>query len=667
MTDASIARYARARYQATLLIQLLTMAALWGQWRRITILVGISVVTMLANVLGFYRWARRGGRIDRVDDAKNLFNSLVTVVIGHLCGWPLPQWLFLPMNALWLSPDRRRSRWKLAALVLLVVVPALADGVSWLVVACVGALTAIVFRIAELRDAMLAESARELRAANDALGEAQAIAQLGTFACDIGNDELRWSQQLQRIFGVAATPTRDVFMALVHEDDRECVRRALAQVAGGGEPFSHEYRIVRADGDVRWIFSRGHAVVDGGGRIVGVHGTAQDVTDKKKLHARLLLTDRLASLGTLAGGIAHEINNPLSFVLANLEYLGEELRLLPRPPGEAARLGELDLVVDEARQGAERVRRVVRDLRLFAREEARDADGPPSADVNEVLAFAVKMASNEIRHRARLVDDCPKLPRVAASDSRLGQVLLNLLVNAAQAIPEGHVDGNRIRIRGAVRGRAVVVEIEDTGCGIAPHVLATVFDPFFTTKPVGSGMGLGLSICHSIVAGFGGEIAVRSEVGKGSTFSVTIPLAEAEVAIEPAAPSRPAARPRGRVLIVDDDALVAASLRRVLAGHEVELAHRGQDALARLAAARYDVVLCDLLMPELTGMDIYDRVQKERPEVLDRMVFMTGGAFTPRAREFLERVPNARFDKPVDRRWLRAFVDDLVGRRAQAA
>ena len=181
-------------------------------------------------------------------------------------------------------------------------------------------------------------------------------------------------------------------------------------------------------------------------------------------------------------------------------------------------------------------------------------------------------------------------------------------------------------------------------------------------------MGLGLSICHSIVGDFGGEISVESEVGRGSTFTVTVPLAECEEDDDEAThvQRRPAPR-RGRVLIVDDNPLVATSLRRVLADHEVELLHSGRAAVARLAADEFDVVLCDLLMPDLTGMDVYDQVLAAAPAVGERMVFMTGGAFTGRAREFLERVPNARFDKPVDHRWLRTFVAERVQQRSAAA
>jgi len=285
-------------------------------------------------------------------------------------------------------------------------------------------------------------------------------------------------------------------------------------------------------------------------------------------------------------------------------------------------------------------------------------------DLARVMDLAVNMSFNEIRHRARLVKDYQDAPLVEADESRLAQVFINLLVNAAQALPEGYAHCNEIRvsIRTALDGRALV-EIRDTGCGIVPDVLPRIFDPFFTTKPVGLGTGLGLSICHGIVTALGGEISVDSIVGEGTVFQVVLKAADlAPAAIHPVVPAKPAAGRRARVLVVDDDPLVGACLRRGLRNeHDVTIAKNGREALERIVIGEtYDVIFCDLMMPIMTGMDLHEALLEVAREHADRMVFVTGGAFTPTGRSFLDRVSNERLDKPFDIQNVRALVRRFV-------
>jgi CheY-like chemotaxis protein/anti-sigma regulatory factor (Ser/Thr protein kinase) len=273
------------------------------------------------------------------------------------------------------------------------------------------------------------------------------------------------------------------------------------------------------------------------------------------------------------------------------------------------------------------------------------------------------MAWNEIRHRAQLVKQFDAMPAVDGNESRLGQVFLNLVVNAAQAIPEGHADRHRITIvtRTDERGRAVI-EVRDTGPGIPANVLDKLFTPFFTTKPAGVGTGLGLAICQRIVTGMSGEISVESTVGKGTVFRVVLPAARAEpIAAAPVRITQPATR-RGRVLLVDDDEMIGSAIRRALSSeHEVTTVVKAQDALDRIGSGeRYDVILCDLMMPLMTGMEFYQRLALELPDQADRVVFLTGGAFTATARTFLDEVPNIRLEKPFQVQNLRALVNDRV-------
>jgi CheY-like chemotaxis protein len=319
---------------------------------------------------------------------------------------------------------------------------------------------------------------------------------------------------------------------------------------------------------------------------------------------------------------------------------------------------EVEDMAVEAREGAERVRKIVRGLKTFSRA---DEERRVVMDVKSALELAVNMAFNEMRHRARLVKDYGPVPLVDADEARLGQVFINLLINAAQTIPEGDVAANEIRIVTSTdtTGRAVV-EVKDTGPGIPAAVLGRIFDPFFTTKPVGIGTGLGLSICHSIVTGMGGEIAVVSELGRGTTFRVTLPAAIGP-AVSPVMSERRIRSARAVVLIVDDDPFVGAALARVLRDHEVVLTTKARDALDVLAGGkRFDVILSDLMMPEMSGMEFYDELTRRDPRTAERVIFLTGGAFTPDARAFLDRVPNRQIEKPFDPERLRALVQTLA-------
>jgi CheY-like chemotaxis protein len=256
-------------------------------------------------------------------------------------------------------------------------------------------------------------------------------------------------------------------------------------------------------------------------------------------------------------------------------------------------------------------------------------------------------------------------PAVIASESRLGQVFLNLLVNAAQALPDGSAEQHEIHVTLSSRGEEVVLEIADTGQGMSAATRARVFEPFFTTRGPGAGSGLGLAIAHSIVTRLGGRIEVESTPGEGSLFRVVLPAARGVVVRTPSpfteapltpppptvrGPARVAPPARMRVLVVDDEPLVSKALARLLSPHDVVTASDGRDALARVRAGeRFDAVVCDLMMPELSGMDLHAAVEALDPELAGRFIFITGGAFTESARDFLARARNPRLEKPVDR------------------
>jgi len=440
---------------------------------------------------------------------------------------------------------------------------------------------------------------------------------------------------------------RSVFELYPHvEWHLDAIRRALA-----GEELT-----VVGETEGVWFETHYVPVRDASGQVTGIMGVAIDTTQRSQLEARLRLADRMASMGTLAAGVAHEINNPLTYVIANLEFLQTGLSA----PDAATRLAELSECVREAREGTERVRQIVRDLRTFSRV---DEDQRDRVDVRHLLESAVKLAWNEIRHRARLSKQFAEVPLVEANEGRLGQVFLNLIINATQALPDGAADRNEIRLVTGVdaEGR-VVVEVHDTGAGIAPDLLARIFDPFFTTKPLGVGTGLGLSICKTIVTSLGGEISAHSRVGQGTVFRVALPDVGKPVPKQPQLPPRVAAGRQGRILVVDDEPMIGAAVRRALApDHEVVAVTRAQEALELIRGGQaFDLVLCDLMMPIMSGMELHRELELLAPEVAERMVFLTGGAFTPRARSFLDGVENQRFEKPFDVQQLKALVRERV-------
>jgi PAS domain S-box-containing protein len=407
---------------------------------------------------------------------------------------------------------------------------------------------------------------------------------------------------------------------------------------------------------------------------------ARDVTERKQLETRLVQADRLAALGTMAAGVAHEINNPLAYVLLNLEWIARKL------PGLANDPTGLDALMDmlkEAREGADRVSAIVRDLRSFSRA---DGESRRYVDLCGVVQSAVKIAEHEVRQRAQVTTSLEAAPSVWANQGRLEQVVINLLLNAAQAMPESGADHNEIRVSVRPEGEThAVLEVADNGPGIPADVQPHIFDPFFTTKPVGVGTGLGLTVCHSIVASLGGTITAYSQPGEGTTLRVVLPTSTGHRSDPP--PSRESDAPRdipsvsattriaprsettARVLVVDDEPSIGTALGELLAAeHEVVSVRSAREALTLLLSEEhFDVVFCDVIMPQMSGIDLYRSLRTERPGLERRIVFMSGGAFTSSTAEFLASVDNRRIEKPFSVGLIEKIVRDMVRGRMRAA
>jgi signal transduction histidine kinase/ActR/RegA family two-component response regulator len=424
--------------------------------------------------------------------------------------------------------------------------------------------------------------------------------------------------------------------------------------------------IRRPDGTLSWalVCAAPAAAATGGGVLL----TFVDVTSSKeasdalseadrKLHRsissvsnlqdQLARSEHMASLGLMAAGVAHEINNPLSYILSNLSFAAE--RAIDHESRHALR---------EALEGAGRVRDIVRDLKTLSRMDVEEDLKP--VDVRNAVDAALKLAFDDVRHRARVQRHFNEIPRVLGNETRLVQVMLNLVTNAAQSITPGSPDDNQItvEVRLAQTDGEVEIIVTDTGAGISEDHLPKVFEPFFTTKPAGEGTGLGLSICHRLIHAMGGRIQVTSEEGSGSRFSVFLAIApdtgdgdsaSTELALGP--------HRRLRLLIVDDEVLVARAVRRVFDKEfRVEIALDGETALEKLRKTDFDVVLCDVMMPGTSGLDVYRQVRAENEPLARRFVFATGGLFSQELSDSVKRLSNMIVEKPFDPAELRRVI-----------
>jgi two-component system cell cycle sensor histidine kinase/response regulator CckA len=415
-------------------------------------------------------------------------------------------------------------------------------------------------------------------------------------------------------------------------------------------------------------------IIDDRGHVLGGVVVFRDITERRRLEERLVRSERLASLGTMAAGMAHEINNPLTYVLANVSVAREKAEaicdaLCPDDTGVVdpqnvasvtLALGEVSEALREAAEGAERVRVIVQDLKKFAGAQHSTRE---ILDLPGILEGAIKMTNGMVRHHAHVRRLFGTTPYVEANEVHLGQVFTNLLINAAQAIGDGKAEANEITVatHTDAAGQAVV-EIRDTGPGIRVDVLPRIFDPFFTTKPVGHGTGLGLAVSHSLVAALGGQLTAESPPGGGALFRVTLPAAKSNATAIAAVAPGPVTVRRGRVLIIDDERAVAMAMERMLRGlHEVTVVTDAGEALGKIASGdSYDVVLCDLMMPAMSGIEFFESLSGANPELAARIVFMTGGAISARGQDFLESTTNVQIAKPFSVETVRSIVQDYV-------
>ena len=403
-----------------------------------------------------------------------------------------------------------------------------------------------------------------------------------------------------------------------------------------------------------------YPIFDARGEIQAVVEYTRDVTQMKAAQARLMQAEKLSALGELTAGVAHELNNPLTSILGFVQ-------LLQRTDLTDRQSSYLSVIHDETRRAA----RIVRNLLTFARRQEPEKK---MLDINTIVEETLSLLAYQLRVSGVKVEQDldPNLPKTAADPYQLQQVFVNIINNAQQAMQEAHGGGTLtirtmpvLRPTGYARNSTlnladqpestleswIRIEFADDGPGIPPELLTRIFDPFFTTKVAGKGTGLGLSVCHGIIRDHDGHIWAESTPGRGATFVLELPVRGVRRAeAERAASDRLPELPPGNVLVLDDEEGTLLLLRELLAQHDqkVDTLADGAQAKERIAAAHYDVILCDVRMPGFGGDALYEYLKEHRPELVKRLVFITGDTASVQTRAFLRKAGRPVVEKPFD-------------------
>jgi PAS domain S-box-containing protein len=475
-------------------------------------------------------------------------------------------------------------------------------------------------------EAALRDSEERLRRSQQHLTHAQELGSIGSYERYFDREPAEWSPEAYRIFGVTPgsfEPTKANYLAMVHPDDRARVVENKYGTLARGVPVEIEYRIVRPDGEVRFIRNRVSPIRDAGGALIGAIGTLQDITLQRLTERQLVQAQKMEAIGNLTGGIAHDFNNLLTVILANSEELAEQLDGSQRDLAREAGLA--------ARRGAELASRLL----TFARRQVlRPAEIDVNGLVQRMAALLARTLGENIEISVRLPYDSPA---VSADATQLESALLNLAINSRDAMPNGGkltVEVDRVTLDAATFANAdvrpgdyVVLALVDTGVGMPPDVAAQAFEPFFTTKEFGKGSGLGLSMVYGFAKQSGGHVTIESEPGRGTVVRLYLPAERRRQRREMPPPVAAPLPSRGgeTILVVEDDDLVRESVVRRLQrlGYRVIEAANGGDALARLAEQPIDLIFTDVVMPGgMSGIDLAVAARALLPKV--RILFTSG-------------------------------------------
>ena len=487
----------------------------------------------------------------------------------------------------------------------------------------------IIGRVASYRDITQTVRAEELLEQHRAfLEKAQEVAHIGSWIAELdGSDRLTWSDETYRIFGIPRDRfqgTSAAFNALVHPDDRDLVARVSADAQRGELPYDVDHRIIRADGDVRWVHEKADVVRGADGVTRRMVGTVQDITERRVLEEQLRQSQKLEAIGRLAGGIAHDLNNSLTAIIGYTELA------LGTLSGEHAATPD----VHEIRRAAGRAEAVTRQLLAFSRKQTLE---PRLFSLGDSVASLARMVERllgaSIAIATTVSDD---LPPIYGDPGQIEQAILNIALNARDAMPDGGqltlavslADVDEVFAaahRPMPAGRYIELRITDTGLGMDAATKARAFEPFFTTKDVGKGTGLGLSMVYGTVRQSGGYVFVDSEPRRGAIFRLYFPPAQGDTRIDSTRAAARASTAPATVLVVDDDASVRSLVVKTLGRKGYRVLHAASAAegltIARAEGA-LDLLLTDARMPGMSGLDLAKTLAAERPGM--RVVVMSG-------------------------------------------
>ena len=500
----------------------------------------------------------------------------------------------------------------------------------------------------------LEETRRHLELAVDGAG-------LGIWTVDPRTAATWYSDRSRDLWGVDHELHLDARMmkAYIHPDDWEKVLEPY-RTDFPGDAVDFEHRVVWPNGDIRWVQSIGTARRGEDGVVHTLTGIHLDITDRKAAEAELARSrealhqsEKLAALGSLLAGVSHELNNPLAAIVGQAEMLEEDSRGTPFE----ARARKISAAAD-------RCARIVQTFLAMAR---RREPQRAAIDPNSLIAGALQLAEYALRTTgiAATVECASNVPAIQGDSDQLHQVLVNLIINAQQALEASDTLDKKLVIRTSrtEEGR-IAIDVIDNGPGIAPDVAGRIFEPFFTTKPQGSGTGVGLSFSHGIVEAHGGSLTVLPSE-RGATFRIELPAAsptDVEIVGGPPPVTTPIVEARRKALVVDDEADIAETIRELLEreGFDVTVAADGAAALRAVDREEYDVVLSDLRMPGVTGPEMYARLKEIRPNLLSRIAFVTGDTLGSSMDGFLRESGRPVLEKPFTRAGVRCLVAALI-------
>lgn len=479
---------------------------------------------------------------------------------------------------------------------------------------------------------------------------------------------------------------------IISREDRIEIERKLTLLqTRPGQPVILEAAVKRADGGFSYVEAR-IRVAEPGNDGSTLICNARDITARKELEAmrqQLIRADKLAAVGQLAAGVAHEVNNPASYIYTNLFVLREYVthfdelyaRLQDGIEGHADEAGlyksiagdaDLTTVIEDMKhmidvnlQGMDRISHIVRELRMFSRDEA---DNIEYINLPETIEAAIHLVRNQIDHIAALeVDIASDVTGILCDRGKLSQVLVNILVNAAHAVAENPQRDNLVGLKCKNTPTGVVISISDTGPGMSQEVQSRIFEPFFTTKQAQKGTGLGLWLCEEIVKKLGGSLDVWSEMNVGSTFHIHLPHQAVNESTLESLEETSETEYELRVLLVDDDEFVLESMRKILVsnGHDAIVVNGGREAMQLLAKdSHFDAVICDVMMPDIDGPALYDFIAETHEHLVPSIVFCTAGVLTQGAKRFLAQPDIRVLRKPVGATQLHEVLR-LLGSRAR--